>query len=148
MKVGEWLAFGDMGAYTLVAGGTFNGFPLPKLHTVSSPDAWYLIHENFSLMKNLNLSKLNTIFTISFSRNILKDFMSAQAFVVDDVPVFLKAGVGYNRDAVGWGYADSVELAVDGGIVTPYSSDEAEDGHSTLASSLPSDDDSAANENE
>ncbi len=71
--------------------------------------------------------------------------MSAQAFVVDDVPVFLKAGVGYNRDAVGWG---CVEMAVDGGIVTPYSSDEAEDGHSILASSLPSDDDSAANENE
>lgn len=56
MKVGEWLAFGDMGAYTLVAGGTFNGFPLPKLHTVSSPDAWYLIHESSIVCK----SKLST----------------------------------------------------------------------------------------
>lgn len=40
MKVGEWLAFGDMGAYTLVAGGTFNGFPLPKLTNVASPQVW------------------------------------------------------------------------------------------------------------
>jgi len=112
MEVGEWLVFPDMGAYTLVAGGTFNGFPLPKLSTVGSTEAW----------------------------KILKEFMSAKAFVVDDVPVFLKPGVGYNRDAVGWG---CVEMAVVGGIVTQYSSDEADDGHLTnLASSVPSDDDS------
>ncbi len=60
MKVGEWLAFRDMGAYTLVAGGTFNGFPLPKLHTVSSPDAWYFkAHESFSINLQMDNGNLN-----------------------------------------------------------------------------------------
>ncbi|CAL8086799.1 unnamed protein product [Orchesella dallaii] len=112
LDIGEWLVFGDMGAYTLVAGGTFNGFPLPKVHTVSSAATW----------------------------NTLSDSMKTQAFVVDDVPVFPNSGVGYNRDAVGWG---CVEGAVIGGVVSHYSN-ETEDGQLiNIASSTSSDDDSS-----
>lgn len=31
MHVGDWLVFQDMGAYTLAAAGTFNGFLVPKV---------------------------------------------------------------------------------------------------------------------
>ncbi|ODM95404.1 Ornithine decarboxylase [Orchesella cincta] len=117
MEVGEWLVFPDMGAYTLVAGGTFNGFPLPKVHTVASAITW----------------------------NSLKDVMKTLAFVVDDVPVFPNSGVGYNRDAVGWG---CVEEAVIGRVVSHFSN-ETEDGQLiNLASSATSDDESSISSSE
>jgi hypothetical protein len=97
MNVGEWLAFPDMGAYTLVAGGTFNGFPLPKLATVASPDAW----------------------------KVLKDFMSSKAFVVQDVvQVTLESVIGNNRDAVGWGFVTRAVLE-DGQSSSIASDDES-----------------------
>ncbi|CAG9813762.1 unnamed protein product [Phaedon cochleariae] len=34
MKVGDWLVFEDMGAYTLPVASAFNGFPIPKVHIV------------------------------------------------------------------------------------------------------------------
>jgi len=72
---GEWLVFRNMGAYTVAAAGTFNGFPVPKVHHVAHLNAW----------------------------DVLKEFMGEENFVVDNVPRFMKAGVGCNRDAVGWG---------------------------------------------
>jgi ornithine decarboxylase len=41
MKMGEWLLFSDMGAYTVVAAGTFNGFPVSKIQYVATDEAWY-----------------------------------------------------------------------------------------------------------
>jgi len=74
LDMGDWMLFRNMGAYTLVAGGTFNGFPTPKVHYVASYD--------------------------SFIK--LKDFTPPEDFVTENVPIFMKAGVGNNRDAVGW----------------------------------------------
>jgi len=74
LELGDWLLFSDMGAYTLVAGGTFNGFPTPKVYFVASYDSWCQ----------------------------LKEFMSPEEFVAENVPILMKAGVGCNRDAVGW----------------------------------------------
>lgn len=34
LDVGDWFVFEDMGAYTLAAAGTFNGFPVPKVFPV------------------------------------------------------------------------------------------------------------------
>ncbi|XP_046385344.1 ornithine decarboxylase-like isoform X2 [Ischnura elegans] len=36
LTVGDWIVFEDMGAYTLVSAGPFNGFPVPNVLTVSS----------------------------------------------------------------------------------------------------------------
>jgi ornithine decarboxylase len=74
LEMGDWLLFPNMGAYTLVAGGTFNGFPVPKVYFVAAYDSWIT----------------------------LKEFMAPEEFVTENVPILMKAGVGCNRDAVGW----------------------------------------------
>jgi len=81
LNVGEWLVFSDMGAYTIVAAGTFNGFPVPKIQYMALNEAW----------------------------TILKEFMPEERFLADNVPLFTKSGMGYNRDAVGWALADLVD---------------------------------------
>jgi ornithine decarboxylase len=45
MDVGDWLVFEDMGAYTLAAAGTFNGFPVPKVFSVVHPHTWMFLKE-------------------------------------------------------------------------------------------------------
>jgi len=74
MEMGEWLLFSDMGAYTIAAAGTFNGFPVSKVHYMINEDDWHVV----------------------------KQILGNPHPIVDNVPVFLKAGVGCNRDAVGW----------------------------------------------
>jgi len=74
LDMGDWLIFNNMGAYTIVAAGTFNGFPIPRIHYVALRDAW----------------------------STLKEFMEEDKFVAENVPLFMKAGIGCNRDAVGW----------------------------------------------
>ncbi|KAJ8978811.1 hypothetical protein NQ317_018901 [Molorchus minor] len=50
MKVGDWLVFEDMGAYTLPVASPFNGFPVPKVHVVADENIWILLKDivNFS----------------------------------------------------------------------------------------------------
>ncbi|XP_039511506.1 ornithine decarboxylase-like [Pimephales promelas] len=40
MQVGDWLLFENMGAYTVAASSTFNGFQKPDIHYVMSRTAW------------------------------------------------------------------------------------------------------------
>jgi len=40
MELNEWLLFRDMGAYTLAAAGTLNGFPASKVNYMATKDAW------------------------------------------------------------------------------------------------------------
>jgi len=40
LDIGDWLMFNDMGAYTLVSGGCFNGFPQPKVYYMASYETW------------------------------------------------------------------------------------------------------------
>lgn len=40
MHVGDWLLFENMGAYTVAASSTFNGFQKPDIHNVISRPAW------------------------------------------------------------------------------------------------------------
>ncbi|XP_073481489.1 ornithine decarboxylase 1-like [Aquarana catesbeiana] len=44
LEVGDWILFENMGAYTVVASSTFNGFPRPTLHFVMSRPHWQLMH--------------------------------------------------------------------------------------------------------
>jgi len=74
MNMSDWLRFSDMGAYTLVAAGTFNGFPISKIHYIATTEAWYT----------------------------LKEFFAFEELVTENVPVFMKAAVGMDRDRVGW----------------------------------------------
>jgi ornithine decarboxylase len=39
MDIGEWFVFQNMGAYTLPVASTFNGMPVPKVHSVASESA-------------------------------------------------------------------------------------------------------------
>ncbi|MCL4137594.1 UNVERIFIED_CONTAM: hypothetical protein GTU68_021673 [Idotea baltica] len=40
VDVGDWIVFRDMGAYTISAAGTFNGFPVPLVHVVIPFHTW------------------------------------------------------------------------------------------------------------
>lgn len=40
LDVGDWLVFEDMGAYTVAAASTFNGFLRPSLHFIASQSTW------------------------------------------------------------------------------------------------------------
>ncbi|XP_013395990.1 ornithine decarboxylase, partial [Lingula anatina] len=40
LEVGEWLCFRNMGAYTLVAGSTFNGMPRPNVYYYIEDTRW------------------------------------------------------------------------------------------------------------
>jgi len=74
MNMSDWLLFADMGAYTLVAAGTFNGFPISKIQYIATNEAWYT----------------------------LKEFFPADNLVTENVPVFMKPAVGMDRDRIGW----------------------------------------------
>ncbi|VVC36127.1 Hypothetical protein CINCED_3A009577 [Cinara cedri] len=41
MKMGDWIIFEDMGAYTIPVASTFNGFPLPKVFAVANRGIWH-----------------------------------------------------------------------------------------------------------
>ena len=46
LQVGDWMVFQDMGAYTLAAAGTFNGFPVPNVTAVAHQHTWlYLLDQ-------------------------------------------------------------------------------------------------------
>ncbi|KAI5639205.1 pyridoxal-dependent decarboxylase, pyridoxal binding domain-containing protein [Phthorimaea operculella] len=56
LKVGDWLVFKDMGAYTIPVASAFNGFPVPTVkHVVSEKlwamlkDLWPLSEDNFTV---------------------------------------------------------------------------------------------------
>nr|CAI5821695.1 unnamed protein product [Callosobruchus analis] len=58
MKVGDWLVFEDMGAYTLPVASPFNGFPVPKVQLIFDEDVWSffkdvlnLTEEHFEMLK-------------------------------------------------------------------------------------------------
>lgn len=43
LQVGDWLVFENMGAYTVAASSTFNGFQKPDLHYIMSRRAWCVL---------------------------------------------------------------------------------------------------------
>nr|AFK10799.1 ornithine decarboxylase [Callorhinchus milii] len=45
LQVGDWMVFENMGAYTLAAASTFNGFQRPQIHYVMSRPTWQLIQQ-------------------------------------------------------------------------------------------------------
>ncbi|KAJ8868876.1 hypothetical protein PR048_030417 [Dryococelus australis] len=52
LDVGEWFMFENMGAYTLVACTTFNGFPTSKVHIVISEEDWLLMTSELSVCED------------------------------------------------------------------------------------------------
>ncbi|KAJ8933450.1 hypothetical protein NQ314_014007 [Rhamnusium bicolor] len=48
MKIGDWLIFEDMGAYTLPVASPFNGFPIPKVHIVADESIWPSTNEDIN----------------------------------------------------------------------------------------------------
>jgi ornithine decarboxylase len=45
LEVGQWLMWKDMGAYTISAASSFNGFPKPVVHMVIPFHTWVLLEE-------------------------------------------------------------------------------------------------------
>ncbi|XP_028294397.1 ornithine decarboxylase [Gouania willdenowi] len=45
LQVGDWLVFENMGAYTVAASSTFNGFQRPDMHYVMSRHVWQHVQE-------------------------------------------------------------------------------------------------------
>ncbi|KAJ7991038.1 hypothetical protein DPEC_G00293100 [Dallia pectoralis] len=45
MQVGEWLLFENMGAYTVAASSTFNGFQKPDIYYIMSRTAWQCMQQ-------------------------------------------------------------------------------------------------------
>uniref|UniRef100_A0A3P8UAZ6 ornithine decarboxylase n=1 Tax=Amphiprion percula TaxID=161767 RepID=A0A3P8UAZ6_AMPPE len=45
LQVGDWLVFENMGAYTVAASSTFNGFQRPDIHYVMSRSAWQHVQQ-------------------------------------------------------------------------------------------------------
>ncbi|XP_074035724.1 ornithine decarboxylase [Leptinotarsa decemlineata] len=45
MKVGDWMVFENMGAYTLPVASPFNGFPIPKVQIVMDESIWTLMKD-------------------------------------------------------------------------------------------------------
>ncbi|KAM6912423.1 ornithine decarboxylase [Xenentodon cancila] len=48
LQVGDWLVFENMGAYTVAASSTFNGFQRPDIYYVMSRPAWQTVQKIFS----------------------------------------------------------------------------------------------------
>lgn len=40
LRLGEWLLFRDMGAYTLPVASSFNGFPVPRVKAFVDEKVW------------------------------------------------------------------------------------------------------------
>jgi len=58
MHIGEWIMFREMGAYTIAAGSTFNGFKLPSLQ-------YYVPSHTMEMLQNLpSWTRLAQIFDI------------------------------------------------------------------------------------
>ena len=45
MHVGDWMLFENMGAYTVAAASTFNGFQRPTIYYVMSGPTWQLMQQ-------------------------------------------------------------------------------------------------------
>lgn len=52
LKLGDWLVFEDMGAYTLPVASHFNGFPIPKVHVVADESVWLLLKDMLPLSED------------------------------------------------------------------------------------------------
>ncbi|CAB3229560.1 unnamed protein product [Arctia plantaginis] len=45
LRLGDWLVFRDMGAYTLPVASSFNGFPVPRVRTLVDDKTWAVLKE-------------------------------------------------------------------------------------------------------
>ncbi|KAG8229860.1 hypothetical protein J437_LFUL009135 [Ladona fulva] len=68
LTVGDWIVFEDMGAYTLVSAGPFNGFPVPCVLTVASEHVAHLLRDKLPLTQS-HFEKVIDIPLTSMSNN-------------------------------------------------------------------------------
>ncbi|XP_066249356.1 ornithine decarboxylase 1-like [Euwallacea similis] len=58
MQIGDWMVFEDMGAYTLPAASSFNGFPVPKVYYVMTYSEWS-VFKNIVSVQQENVAFVN-----------------------------------------------------------------------------------------
>ena len=84
MHIGEWIAFQEMGAYTIAAGSTFNGFKMPSLK-------YYLTSYTLDMLKTLrNWSKIFRIIEDSDENCIEQDDSLFETFSFDHVTDYIQ----------------------------------------------------------
>lgn len=59
MKMGDWITFEDMGAYTIPVASTFNGFPLPKIFAIANRKIWLV---SISVARNISFCNVCEMF--------------------------------------------------------------------------------------
>jgi ornithine decarboxylase len=77
LDVGDWLVFENMGAYTVAAASTFNGFQKPTLLFVISNTAWLFLQEVLPTLApmTIDLPCLRSGYDISVEDSILPEGM-------------------------------------------------------------------------
>jgi len=90
MHVGDWMVFQDMGAYTLAAAGTFNGFPVPKVCAVAQPHTWLFLKErspytdsHFTTLESPKMMMKSADLPIAKRFNVLPSNMSSASLDTD-----------------------------------------------------------------
>ncbi|KAF7266732.1 hypothetical protein GWI33_019953, partial [Rhynchophorus ferrugineus] len=80
MKMGEWIMFEDMGAYTLPVASEFNGFPIPEVHYVATEAVW---------------AKLKNIVTIGD-----RTFKPVDGPVAENIPITISNSNSNNENVI------------------------------------------------
>ncbi|XP_022172994.1 ornithine decarboxylase 1-like [Myzus persicae] len=72
MRMGDWITFEDMGAYTIPVASTFNGFPLPKVFAVASRKIWQKL-KNLMPISEDHFTTVPIVATIKMVRSVSSD---------------------------------------------------------------------------
>ena len=56
MEIGDWMYFENMGAYTLAAASTFNGFMRPRIHYIIGESHYLSIRHKYNHVKEMRNS--------------------------------------------------------------------------------------------
>ena len=83
MHVGDWMLFENMGAYTVAAASTFNGFQRPTIYYVMSGPTWLVTRVSVHIC-----GSCKNRFLLGFLLALV--WLSKKSFYLDLNTVFLK----------------------------------------------------------
>lgn len=62
IKIGDFIVFENMGAYTIPVASTFNGFPLPKIYAYIDKCAWEMLQKMIPVNDDYYLNPITAVF--------------------------------------------------------------------------------------
>jgi len=90
MNIGDWIVWKNMGAYTLSAAGSFNGFPKAQVHVVVPHHTWVYLEEymgtKFVMGENNNMEQQSLLpaYQLFCSSGIIQDMNHSSANNFED----------------------------------------------------------------